>query len=72
MVEEFTSFGKPPIVTFTAPVKPSFGTAVTVIGALVVVCATNSELGEAESEKLGGGGGLEPPPPQPALTNRRK
>jgi len=59
------------MVTFTVPVKPLFGRAVTVIGTLVVVCATSSELGEAESEKLGGWGGVDPPPPQPALRKRR-
>src|SRR4029077_19258169 len=54
LVEGFTPFGKPPMVTFTAPVNPFIGFAVTVTGTLVVVWAVNSELGETESEKLGG------------------
>jgi len=73
LLEEFTPFGKPPMVTFTVPAKPLIEFAVTVTGMLVVVCATSSELGEAESEKLGAGGGVivDPPPPQPALRKRR-
>jgi hypothetical protein len=72
LVEEFTPLGNPLMVTFTVPVNPLTGFAVKVTGMLVVVCATNRELGEAESEKLGGGGGgVEPPPLQPALRKRR-
>jgi hypothetical protein len=73
LVEGFTPFGKLPMVTLTVLVNPLTGFAVTVTGTLVVVWAANSELGETESEKLGGGGGGAGalPPPHPALTEKR-
>jgi hypothetical protein len=71
--EEVAPAGSPVMVTVTEFAKPLFGRAVTVIGALVVVCATSRELVETESEKLGtgDGGAVDPPPPQPALRKRR-
>jgi hypothetical protein len=73
LVEELTPFGKLPMVTLTVPLNPLIGFAVTLMGTLVVVWAVNSELGETESEKLGGGGGGAGalPPPHPAIAEKR-